>query len=229
MAISATHYAILRHIKPILPQGGSLLEIGEANWYGDLDPKSCGLEPDEDFFVIAKRCYQQLFAPKRIVSIDANGTPQAMRCDLNHPLPPLGQFDVVMNHGTAEHVFNIAQVFASIHAACKVGGLMIHDAPFYGWPDHGFYCLQPTLFYDLAAANGYEIAGMYIHEIKSGAIREVKSRDEMVTITREGLPMNAMLFVVLRKTSAAEFEIPWQGYYSQSLSEAGTEAWRELR
>lgn len=229
MAISATHYELLSRIAPLIPRGGSLLEIGEANWYGDLQPESAGLVDTGNQFDIAKQFYAKLFAPKRIVSVDMHGTAAALKLDLNRPLPPLGQFDLVINHGTAEHVFDIAQVFASMHAACAVGGLMVHESPFTGWLDHGFYCLQPTLFYDLAAANGYEIVGVHVEEITARKVLEVASRAHMTETLKAGVPWNSMLFVVFRKLTASPFMLPMQGYYSQSISKDAAEAWHSLR
>ena len=42
MAISVPHYLVIRDLYRygMLPQGGALLEIGEANWYGDIKPLS---------------------------------------------------------------------------------------------------------------------------------------------------------------------------------------------
>lgn len=229
MAISGTHYHLLKKLSPLVPRGGSILEIGEANWYGDVAPQSVGLAGSDNLFAVAKQVYEQLFSPRRVVSVDMHGTPQALKFDLNQPLPPLGQFDLVINHGTAEHVFDIAQVFASMHNACDVGGLMVHESPFTGWLDHGFYCLQPTLFYDLAAANGYEVVSVDIEEINSRDIIGVASRDAMTAILSAGPPNNAMLYVVLRKNHSGPFRLPMQGYYAQTLSEKGAEAWQNLR
>jgi hypothetical protein len=248
MAISATHYHLLKQLQPHLPRGGSLLEIGEANWYGDLAPsvmlELCGDEgivpgwvldavtpgPHRNLFEVAKAFYHALFAPSRTVAVDINGTDKAWRCDLNKPAPPLGLFDVVMNNGTAEHVFNIAQVFISMHNACKVGGLMIHDAPFTGWVDHGFYCLQPTLFYDLAAVNLYELVNVSVMELRSRRIIPIESRERIAEVAKAGgLPDNAMLFVAMRKTSAEPFKVPMQGYYDGRLSDDGKRAWETLR
>lgn len=250
MAISATHFELLSRLKPILPRGGSLLEIGEANWYGDIPPVTTLAElwkvlPDSERaeigkqvndwmgegltpFTAVKSLYAILFAPKRVVAVDMNGTPEAWRLDLNAPLPPLGEFDVVINHGTAEHVFDVAQVFRSMHDACKPGGLMIHEAPFTGWLDHGFYCLQPTLFYDMSAANGYELLSVAIEEIQSKQVIDVESREAMTALL-PNVPNNAMLYVVLRKAADAPFRVPLQGYYNQTLSEAGKTAWETLR
>lgn len=251
MAISATHFALLCRLQPLLPRGGSLLEIGEANWYGDIPPAASLAElwkelpedhkatigqqvneylygEDANAFTACKALYAILFAPKRIVSVDMNGTPAAWRSDLNAPLPPMGEFDVVINHGTAEHVFDVAQVFRSMHDACKPGALMIHESPFTGWRDHGFYCLQPTLFYDLAAANGYDVVSVHVEEIKEQKIIAVESREHMTELL-PNVPDNAMLFVVYRKVADEPFRVPLQGYYDQKLSEAGKVAWESLR
>lgn len=266
MALTAPLVRILRELQPLLPRGGSLLEIGEANWYGDIDPEIIyslysqfsttplasslpGTIAVRDFFAIAKAFYDALFAPDRIVAIDFNGTPEALRHDLNQPLnltekrgqfcsPVFGyqdnfqpqRFDVVLNNGTAEHIFNIGQVFRTIHDHCEVGGLMIHDCPFTGWIDHGFYTLQPGLFYDLAAANGYEVVRVYLTELRSNMVILVEGRDHIPVLAETGkIPMGASLVVVLRKLVAGAFRLPMQGYYSGRLSEAGNKAWSEMR
>ncbi len=278
MAISGPLYKLLRQIQPMLPRGGSLLEIGEANWYGDLEPSCllaeyatlgsapsvkrdrviCGLEKygqppvdvvdpsvewlllwleekerqirnaisSGDTFAIAKSFYQSLFSPSSIISIDMDGTQSALKFNLNNPLPLTDRFDVVINHGTAEHVFNIYQVFRSMHDRCEVGGVMVHDAPFTPWIDHGFYCLQPTLFYDLAHANCYEVAHVSMYEIKSGWTQRVDSRDHIASID---VPNNACLFVVYRKRYETGFCVPTQGYYGGGLSKSGRKAWEVNR
>jgi hypothetical protein len=251
MAISAPHYRLFKSLSPILPHGGTLLEIGEANWYGDVDPQmlyvDCsqyhptGQESSSDLpaviksgnlFAIAKAFYAATFAPSKIVSVDLGGLPNALRQDLNAPLDLGGeQFDLVINHGTAEHIFNIAQVFRTMHDHCIDGGLMIHDAPFTGWIDHGFYTLQPTLFYDVAAANNYEIALVAVTHIDLNLTIRLESREHLIELRRDGkIPADgAMLFVVFRKLCDAPFRIPMQGYYARSLSKSGNKAWEEMR
>lgn len=80
--------------------------------------------------------------------------------DLNEPLPPpewVGQFDVVYNNGTLEHVFNIPNALSSCHAFLKPGGVIVHAAPANNMIDHGFYQISPTLFYDYYTANQYQL------------------------------------------------------------------------
>jgi SAM-dependent methyltransferase len=250
VAISATHYQILRELKQrgVLPQGGSILEIGQANWYGDCDPRvllndlsdkqrredwETDLKRgDVDAFSIARLCYLALFDCDDVDAIDGDpNAPNALRLDLNQPVKLKGEYDTTINHGTAEHIFDIAQVFATIHQFTKPGGLMIHEAPFTGWVDHGFYCLQPTLFWDVAAANGYEIVGVWIEHLASRSYFAVKSREDLLEMRRcERLPDNAMLFVVMRKAAEeSPFRAPMQGVYTGQVSESAERAWRELR
>jgi hypothetical protein len=228
MAITATTYELLKSLR--VERGSSLLEIGEANWYGDLDPLTIGLDRKNDLFAIAKHFYAQWFSPERIVAIDRNGTPNALKLDLNGPIDIGEKFDVVINHGTSEHIFNIGQVFKTAHDHCDEGGWMIHDAPFTGWVDHGFYCLQPTLFYDLAHANCYEVAKVAIHEFTSRTIINVDSRTAAAQLANAGkLPANSMLFVAFRKRVDREFRVPMQGYYAGTLSAEGVKAWRDKK
>jgi hypothetical protein len=233
MAIYHAHYNVLRHLHEAGElRSGALLEIGEANWYGDIPPP-CDAP---DWFEVVKRLYRDWFGATKVASIDLNG-PTAMKLDLNKPIALAGdtrlarvQFSTVINHGTAEHVFNIANVFKVMHDHCAAGGLMIHDAPCYGWLDHGFYTLQPTLFYDLAAANQYDLRYMAVTSLHDPMPIRIANRDGVSELLRGGkLPQNAMLMVAMRKVKDEPFRIPMQGYYADTLSQEGKRAWHTNR
>lgn len=236
MAISLPHFQILKelHTRGVLPQGGAILEIGEANWYGDVDPEQVFALAGErcdprDSFAVVKLLYKALFNPTVVTAIDAGG-PTAIKWDLNEPFVITGLGATVYNHGTAEHVFNIGQVFRTMHDACAVGGVMIHESPFTGWVDHGFYCLQPTLFWDLAHANGYEVEFVAIEHWDSKTWQEIECREQLLEMRRRGqLADGLMLFVVMRKLVEAPFKVPMQGVYAGTVSEGATRAWKELR
>lgn len=258
MAISMVHYLLVRDfaMQGGLRKGGALLEIGEANWYGDVCKQSLvddierfvaepakrqallarinaaeKLEHTAMSFEIPKIFYEIFYAPCEHQAIDFHGTALAQKLDLNVPIKLSRKFDVVMNHGTAEHVFNIGQVYRTIHDVTAPGGLMIHEGPFYGWVDHGFYTMQPTLYYDLADFNQYVIHGLFITEIASQVMLKVNSREEVYELTKnKQFPENSQLFVVMRKPAQdLPFRIPIQGYYRGSLSEKGVAAWHQLR
>ncbi len=257
MALSATHHFILRDFsrKGLLPRHGALLEIGEANWYGNVDPHILATDiqefvcdpprrdalmqrldqlladkPPTYLFDLVKIFYEIYFEPSEMQAVDFEGTAHAHPFDLNLPLALSRRFEVVINHGTAEHIFNIGQVFKTIHDFTIPGGVMIHESPFTGWIDHGFYSLQPTLFFDLAASNHYSLA-VFIEDLAAKTVTQLQSRDQLYELARsKQLPDNAMLLTIFKKDpDDRPFEIPIQGYYRQALSERGIAAWTELR
>jgi hypothetical protein len=258
MAISALHYCIVRELfgQGVLPQGGAILELGEANWYGDGDPadimddirsfvsdparreallarlQSAVQQRDKaSGFEVAKIIYEIYFAPCEIQAVDYGGTATAHKFDLNEPIQLDRRFQVVINHGTAEHIFNIGQVFRTMHDYAVPGGMMIHESPFTGWIDHGFYTLQPTLFFDIAEANQYRLVLMCIEDTRAFQALRIPSRDTVYQLVKSNqLPENGMLFTVLIKHSHDRpFRVPVQGYYRHALSDVGMAAWRELR
>ncbi len=247
MAISAPHYHCLKelHRRGELPQGGALLEIGEANWYGDLSPQvvldewraagspamcSWSEGSDWDSFNVVKAVYATLFRAADVLSLDKHGTPKAQPAQLNDPVYLLKKYSTVINHGTLEHIFNPAQVLKTMHDHCAVGGLLIHESPFAGWIDHGFWTIQPTLYFDLAAANQYQMVFMAVNQIELGLSVEVKSREQLLQLAAHGnVPNNSMLYVAMRKAVDAEFKIPMQGYYAETISDEASKAWKELR
>jgi hypothetical protein len=252
MAISKTHYEILRELRQrnLLQLYGSVLEIGQATFYDDMDPAVILADVREfvpaerqadcealfyqsfekrDLLGMARLIYRVLFLTDDVDAIDIGGTgPRCQSRDLNEPTTT-GRYQTVINHGTAEHVFNIANVFKVMHDATAYGGLMLHESPFTGWVNHGFYCLQPTLFYDVARANSYQVVGVWIEHMASQTYQAVDSHEHIVTLAQRGhIPHNSMLFVALRKYDNVPFKIPQQGVYA-GASEAITRAWFDLR
>lgn len=67
--------------------------------------------------------------------------------DMNQPLPQdlHGTFDFILDGGTLEHVFNVAQSFTNVFNMLRPGGTFVSAVPFNGWPGHGFYQFQPDL------------------------------------------------------------------------------------
>ncbi len=173
MAITHIDHIVFSSLKAsgALPPRPSVLELGEANWFGDIPTETlsedienlvadealreelhqrmaqilCEPEPDK-VFNLAKLFYRIFLDYGKIVAIDLNGMPAAHKLDLNHPVDLGQQFDVLINTGTAEHVFNVFQFFKTSHDITAPGGIMIHTMPFRGWLDHGFFQFQPDFF-----------------------------------------------------------------------------------
>ncbi len=103
-----------------------------------------------------------LFGARSYTSLDLDDPIAVHRLDLNRPVPGLiGQFDVVTNFGTAEHVFNIGQVFATIHDLLRPGGVSLHVCPAFAFVNHGFYNVNPNLYIEMARQNGYEVVDFF--------------------------------------------------------------------
>ena len=87
--------------------------------------------------------------------------------DLNEPVPDHlhNKFDVIVDMGTIEHIFNISQVLKNLHDMLKEGGRIIHMLPSSNWVDHGFYMFSPTLFHDYYSANNWQIEMARIIEL----------------------------------------------------------------
>jgi hypothetical protein len=68
-------------------------------------------------------------------------------------------YDIVLDVGTAEHCFNIGQALINMASMVKQGGYIIHENPA-NWGNHGFYNLNPTLFFDFYEQNGFQVEAM---------------------------------------------------------------------
>jgi SAM-dependent methyltransferase len=257
MAITVVEYALIRRLRELglVKPGGSLIEFGEANWYGDVSLDMLGadidtfadigakavlkmeiqtlseLRPKLMDFDLAKVFYKCFLQPTAHVAIDLHGTHGALKLNLNEPLAGVAQFDTMFDFGTAEHVFDVRQFFANAHNVTKPGGLMIHGLPWTGWIDHGFYNFQPTVYFDLAAANGYTLHTVCYAVTNPFELQSLNSRDSFAELAKAGkLAPNTMLFGVMTKAAQeAPFRTPMQGYYDGALTKAQVTAWRTMR
>ncbi len=175
--------------------------------------------------------YRAVFTPESYLAVDYDKNADALQHDLNLPLDLDRQFDVVANIGTAEHVFDIARVFRTVHQATAPGGLMIHTVPFNGWWDHGFYSVQPTLFFDLAASNGYEMVLMTCGTLKPFEVIRIERREDVSAImTGDRATRHVLINCVLRKGPRnADFAPPIQGIYAGRLSQDQIKDWKKNR
>jgi len=148
---------------------------------------------------LASEFYKELGC-KRYVSIDGNGR-GTLTHDLNLPLSAvtasnLGQFDLVTDFGTGEHVFNQYQVWKTIHYLTKTNGYIAFDRPAQGYPEHCYYNVHMCLFNDLAAANNYEVVRLERSNGRNGG---------------------ELIRGVFRKVNKDKFRIPQQGRYKKLL------------
>lgn len=239
-----------------IPDRPSVLEIGKANWYGDVPADQFyadlakygsaesrrGTSP-VDVWAAAERYYKAMLRePSVVTAIDLDpAAPGARREDLNCPIrfPYPGFYDVIINTGTAEHVFDLRQVWETMHDAAKPGGLMVHSMPLWGWLDHGFVNYQPTFIADLAAANNYEVLVWLYAELRPAYVQRVHSPADIHQLAYRGKAPgqsgSAMMHVAFRKPVAGDaaagqsFRVPMQGVYAARATEDEKRAWLARR
>jgi hypothetical protein len=94
----------------------------------------------------------------RYKAIDIDGSEESIELDLNYDSVPKrekGQYQIVTNYGTTEHIANQLNAFKIIHDLTAVGGIMIHNLPAQGFLNHGLVNYNPKFFWMLARSNGY--------------------------------------------------------------------------
>jgi len=143
--------------------------------------------------------------------------------DLNQPIAEQfkNEYDVVLDSGTLEHVFNFPVAVKSCMEMLKPGGHFIGITPANNYFGHGFYQFSPELHYRIfSAENGFTVRGMLVgvcgedgevekwYEVKDPA--EVRSRVMLVN------SKPTYLFTIAQKTAvAAIFKAsPYQSDYA---------------
>lgn len=139
--------------------------------------------------------------------------------DLNKDVSWAGdKFDVVLDPGTLEHVFNIGQGFWTVRRLCRAGGHIIHTNPMNAG-NHGFWNLSPTVYADWYGQNGDKVIRA---EILAGPLanREVY---EMPPIARFTPPPNSFSLIVARRGDQPASGWPTQSKYlaNPDLKHAG--------
>ncbi len=76
------------------------------------------------------------------------------RCEAAAPYPC--EYDLVIDPGTSEHCFNIAQAALNLAGCVKEGGVMSQALPMAMF-NHGYYNVNPVWFLDFYESNGFRI------------------------------------------------------------------------
>jgi len=132
--------------------------------------------------------------------------------DLNLPFHYGKEYDLVVNNGTGEHIFDQANLFYNMHHLCKKGGIILCVLPWINWLNHGFYSVHPALFRDLANANDYEIVLLYAGDRDRTCISENLTFDEI----KKPHPVDKNIFIIcgMRKLTNGPFRRPQQRKYT---------------
>jgi len=111
----------------------------------------------------------KLLGATDLVTVDASAYEgAAVVHDMNTPVAPSfhEQYDVVLDGGTLEHVFNFPVSIRNCMEMVKVGGTVFIATPTNGFVGHGFYQFSPELFYRVFSSdNGFAVRKMVAVEM----------------------------------------------------------------
>ena len=222
----------------LLP-GASICDIGATQLFGDKDqtasraflsfyadrfPKA--KRPEDVSPEILRKITQDgflgdllLLAGFEYKALDIFHATNTILFDLNihEPGPALVErFDLVMNFGTTEHVFNQLRAFQTIHTLTKVNGVCYHDLPMAGYLNHALYRYDPLFFSTVLPVNRYSVL---LQEITLGAEHAVP--DELKTMGYKNAKFTDVgIEVIYRRTTSDPFRVPLEASTALSIDPA---------
>ena len=107
------------------------------------------------------------FGALTVDSIDNSGYEGAtIIADLNQPIPALGTFDTIIDGGSTEHIFDIAQAYRNIGKLAEVGAQVVHVVPANQFCGHGFWQMSPEVFFSLySVENGFSDTNVFVADL----------------------------------------------------------------
>ena len=91
----------------------------------------------------------KLLGFQNVESLDANNFENATHIhDFNKPVPLKlhNKYNYILDAGTTEHIFNVAQVYQNIIDMLEIGGIFVACVPNNNFSGHGFYQISPELY-----------------------------------------------------------------------------------
>src|SRR3990167_6188878 len=124
-------------------------------------------------------------------------------CDLNHEMMIApGVYDFVLDVGTLEHCFNIAQAVFNMAGLLKEGGVIFHENPFL-MGNHGFYSMNPTWYADFYGQDGFRLISCVL--ITKNRIGDVPHTGRFIFTDDE-----ATCFAIAERTKILPLTFPTQ-------------------
>jgi hypothetical protein len=135
------------------------------------------MPPDYGHEPFCERLLMSCFGATSVVSFDNSDFEGATFIhDFNKPLGGVEtRYNTVLDLGTSEHVYNIAQALKNISCLCKDDGQIIHFLPGNGFCGHGFWQISPELFFSLYSnKNGYRNTKVWLLDWPQQTLHEMQ-------------------------------------------------------
>lgn len=172
---------------------------------------------------------------QKVVATDVNGFEGAdFLFDLNDDDVPdehRAKFDLVIDSGTLEHIFNIPNALKNIVNFASDGGRILHLAPSSNHIDHGFYMFSPTLFWDFYSANRQKIVScelfrysMQEHDTDRWVMgKYVPGSLEKFSMGGLGGGCFGVAALIERESAITKITVPQQGMYLSMWSNTASQ------
>lgn len=187
---------------PMVPSLGTVVSLGVAKVMTPRGQTTC-------------REYFKALGFRRVVTLDVSEWEGCdVVADLNWPLPEelCRVADLVLDPGTLEHVFDIAQALANVHKLLRLGGVAYHHSPV-SMVDHGFYNLCPAFFHDAYEHNDYRPVRCWVHNVGVAGLADVHEWRYDPQRTHTLGRGRHVMEVIARKCSDVLFRYPQQRRY----------------
>lgn len=124
--------------------------------------------------------------------------------NLNEP-QELGEFDLVIDPGTTEHCFNIAQAWCNLGAAVRVGGFLSQALPMAMF-NHGYWNVNPIAMLDFWQQNGFEVKECILRFDDGGIFDMAGHAHDRL----KAVPDGAVVSMLAQRKSTQPFRWPQQ-------------------
>jgi hypothetical protein len=210
------HPSELRQLRRLHPSGTSLLAGYRFGEYAD-------------------RFWRDFIGVRELASMDISDFEGAdIIHDLNQPVPQelWEKFDVVVEAGTIEHIFNFPVAAANLMRMVRVGGSVFLTTVANNLCGHGFYQFSPELIYRVfSPENGFDATKVHFLQAASQVVetvpiaRSYEVVDPKTVGCRVGLQSTApvMMMVESRKARSVEpfASAPQQSDYAAAWQKSG--------
>lgn len=129
--------------------------------------------------------------------------------DLNTPVPTKykNRYTVVVDPGTSEHIFNVAQALKTAAEAVVVGGYVYHMVPMAHW-NHGYWNFSPVAFSQFySEQNGFVVTRLEAQ--RNGQVFQVEASKKF-KIDNNGFRLH-LLCIAQKVCAVPEITFPNQG------------------
>lgn len=147
--------------------------------------------------------------------------------DLNRPVDSglEGRFDLILDSGTLEHVFDVKTAMTNLARMLRPGGRVIHFSPANNFCNHGFYQFSPTFFADFYLGNQFRDVRVYIAEesVRTPGLQRLElfefHTSNQPCMMASPMDHRLLVYSVAEKGSESTADqVPVQSYYAAAFA-----------